>query len=355
MIIKEIMTITTARPELVEGLTTNGIKIDEEKIVSIRKTIIACCAIAIATFGGHAVAQQYPTKPVRMIVPFAPGGPTDVIARLIAQKLSETWGHQVVIDNRAGAGGNIGMAMGANAAADGYTITVVSSSFVVNPGLYAKIPYDPFKSFIPVANAAASPNVFIVHPSVAVKSMQDIIALTRGAAKKYSIATPGVGTTPDLAAELFKMTAKVDIVRVPFGGAGPAVTSVIANQVPFGCVAMPPATQHIQGGRLRGLAVTSAKRSSALPDVPTLAESGFKDQESETMQGILVPAGTPKAVVNKIAGEIQSMMARQDMKDKVAALGFDIIASTPEQFAAQVRVEIEKWGKVIKAAGIKAE
>jgi tripartite-type tricarboxylate transporter receptor subunit TctC len=290
-----------------------------------------------------------------MIVPFAPGGPTDVIARVIAAKLSEAWGHQVVVDNRAGAGGNIGMALGAGAAPDGYTITVVSSSFVVNPTLYAKIPYDPYKSFVPVTNAASSPNVFIVHPSVPAKSMQDLIALAKSDAKKYSIATPGIGTTPDLAAELFKMTAKIDIVRVPFGGAGPAVTSVISNQVPLGCVAMPPATQHILGGRLRALAVTSAKRSGALPDVPTLGEAGFKDQESETLQGVLVPAGTPKPVVNKIAAEIKRMMAAPDVKDKVAALGFDVIASTPDQFAAQVKVEVAKWGKVIKAAGIKAE
>ena len=313
-------------------------------------------AAAIVMSGAATAADApYPAKAVRMIVPFAPGGPTDVIARLIAQKLTEAWGHQVVIDNRAGAGGNIGMALGANSAPDGYTLTIVSSSFVVNPSLYAKIPYDPYKSFIPVTNAASSPNVFIAHPSVAVKSMQDIIALTKSDPKKYSLATPGVGTTPDLAAELFKMTTKSDLVRVPFGGAGPAVTSVIANQVPLGCVAMPPATPHIQGGRLRALAVTSAKRSSALPDVQTMAEAGFKEQESETLQGVLVPSGTPKAVVTKIAADIKKSLALPDTKDKVAALGFDIIASTPEQFAAQVKTEVEKWGKVIKAAGIKAE
>jgi tripartite-type tricarboxylate transporter receptor subunit TctC len=334
-----------------------NVVIKEIRVKSTKQYITGMAIVTALSASGvvGAADQPYPTKPVRMIVPFAPGGPTDVIARLIAQKLSEAWAHQVVIDNRAGAGGNIGMALGAGSAPDGYTITVVSSSFVVNPSLYAKIPYDPYKSFIPVTNAAASPNVFIAHPSVPVKSMQDIVALAKSDSKKYSFATPGVGTTPDLAAELFKMTAKADVIRVPFGGAGPAVTSVIANQVPLGCVAMPPATQHIVGGRLRGLAVTSAKRSSALPDVPTMAEAGFKDQESETLQGILVPAGTPKAVVNKIAAEIKRMMAQPEMKDKVAALGFDIIASTPEQFAAQVKVEVEKWGKVIKAAGVKAE
>ena len=327
----------------------------QHTIVKMKSKTLLCLSSVVAMFSGHALAQEYPTKPVRMVVPFAPGGPTDVIARLIAQKLSETWGHQVVIDNRAGAGGNIGMGMGANAAPDGYTITVVSSSFVVNPGLYAKIPYDPFKSFIPVTNAAASPNVFIAHPSVPVKTMQDIVALTKKEPKKFSFATPGVGTTPDLSAELFRMTTKVDAVRVPFGGAGPAVTSVIANQTPLGCVAMPPATPHIQGGRLHALAVTSAKRSSALPDVPTMAEAGFKGQEADTLQGLLLPAGTPKNIVTKVAGDVRKMMALPDMKEKVNALGFDVVASTPEEFSAQVKAEVEKWGKVVKAAGIKAE
>jgi tripartite-type tricarboxylate transporter receptor subunit TctC len=316
--------------------------------------MLAAVAMAAAP-GAHAAEAQYPTKAVRMIVPFAPGGPTDVIARVVAAKLSEAWKEQVVVDNRAGAGGNIGMGMAANATPDGYTIAVVSSSYVVNPSLYAKIPYDPFKSFVPVTNVAASPNVFVAHPSVPAKTMRDLVAVTMKDSKKYSIATPGVGTTPDLSAELFKMTAKLDIVRVPFGGAGPAVASVIGNQVPLGCVAMPPATQHILGGRLRGLAVTSAKRSSALPDVPTMAESGFKGQEADTLQGVFVPAGTSKAIVNKIAADIKRLMAQPDTKQRVQELGFDIVASTPEEFGAQVKVEVEKWGKVIKAAGIKAE
>ena len=300
-------------------------------------------------------SPSYPARPVRLIVPFPPGGPTDVIARFIAQKLTEAWGQQVVVDNRAGAGGNIGMGLAANAAPDGYTILMVSSSFVVNPGLYSKIPYDPYKSFIPISNAAASPNVFVAHPSVAAKSLQDVVALARADPKKYSIATAGVGTTPDLSAELFRMTTKAELVRVPFGGAGPAVASVVGNQVQFGCVALPPATPHIQGGRLRALAVTSAKRTTALPDVPTMAEAGFKGQEADTLQGVLVPAGTPKAVVAEISKQILRMMAQPDMKDRVVGLGFDIIASTPEQFAAQIRLEVPKWEKVVKGAGIKVE
>jgi tripartite-type tricarboxylate transporter receptor subunit TctC len=289
-----------------------------------------------------------------MIVPFAPGGPTDVIARVIAHRLSEAWKEQVVVDNRAGAGGNIGIGLAANAPADGYTILVVSSSYVVNPGLYPKIPYDPFKSFIPISNAAASPNIFISHPSLPAKSMQDLVMLVRDG-RKLSIATAGIGTTPDLSAELFKLTLKLDIVKVPFGGAGPAVTSVVGNQIPLGCVAMPPATPHIQGGRLRALAVTSAKRTTALPDVVTMAESGFKGQEAETLQGVLVPAGTPKPIVTEIHRQIVRMMAMPEVKERVSTLGFEIVASSPDEFAAQIKYEVAKWAKVVKGAGIKVD
>ncbi|HSQ05326.1 MAG TPA: tripartite tricarboxylate transporter substrate-binding protein, partial [Burkholderiales bacterium] len=262
-------------------------------------TAVACFGI-FAMQGADAAGTKYPSRPVRMIVPFAPGGPTDVIARIVAQKLTEAWGEQVVVDNRAGAGGNIGMGLAANAAPDGYTILVVSSSFVVNPTLYKQVPYDPYKSFVPISNVAASPNVFVAHPSIPVKSMQDIVTLAKEG-RKFNIATAGVGTTPDLSAELFKMTAKLDVVRVPYGGAGPAVAAVIGNQVPLGCTALPPTTPHIQARRLRALAVTGAKRTSALPDVPTMAEAGFKGQEADTLQAVLVPAGTPKAVVSEIS------------------------------------------------------
>jgi len=319
------------------------------------KAIKTLAAALLAALCSAAAAQDFPTRPVRMIVPFAPGGPTDVAGRVIAQKLSEAWKQQVVVDNRAGAGGNIGMGLAANASPDGYTLLMVSSSFVVNPSLYAKIPYDPFTSFIPVSNVVASPNVFVAHPSVPVKTLQDVVALAQKDPKKLSIATPGVGTTPDLSAELFRMTTKIDLVRVPFGGAGPAVASVVGNQVPLGCVAMPPATPHIQGGRLRALAVTSAKRVAALPDAPTIVEAGFKGQEADTLQGLLVPAGTPRPVVAKIYGEVARMVAQPEFRERMTALGFEIVASKPEQFAAQVKEEVEKWGKVIRAAGIKAE
>jgi len=323
------------------------------------KTVLGGIAAAVvwslgAVQGAAAAEAKYPTRPVRMIVPFAPGGPTDVIARVVAQKLSEAFHEQVVVDNRAGAGGNIGMGLAANSPADGHTIIMVSSSYVVNPGLYAQVPYDPFKSFIPVSNVAASPNVFTVHPSIPAKTMQELAKLA-AEGKKLNVGTPGVGTTPDLSAELFKMTAKIDLVRVPFAGAGPAVTAVIGNQVNVGCTALPPTTPHIQGGRLRALAVTGAKRTPTLPDVPTMAESGYKGQEADTLQGLLVPAGTPRPIVMRLHEEIRKMMQQKDVQERVAGLGFDVVASTPEQFAAQVKVEVDKWGKVIKAAGIKAD
>ena len=308
---------------------------------------------AAAVFVSGAQAAEYPTRAVRMIVPFAAGGPTDTIARVIAQKLTEGLGQQVVVDNRAGAGGNIGMGLTAAAQPDGYTMIIVSSSFVVNPGLYKSIPYDPYTSFAPVSNVAASPNVFTVHPSVPTKSMKELLALVSADAKKFSIATPGVGTTPDLSAQLLKLTTKLDFITVPFGGAGPAVGAVVGNQVQIGCTALPPTTPHIQAGRLRAIAVTSAKRSGAISDVPTMAEVGFKGQEADTLQGLLVPAGTSKAIVTKLHGEIVKMIAKPDVKSRVEGLGFEIIGSSPAEFTAQIKVEVEKWTKVVKAAGIK--
>jgi tripartite-type tricarboxylate transporter receptor subunit TctC len=322
----------------------------------VKKHLAAGMTIVAAMLAtGGASAQDYPLRPIRIIVGFAPGGPTDVIARIVAQKLSESFGQQVVVDNRSGAGGNIGIGMVANATPDGYTILVVSSAFVVNPGLYGKIPYDPAKSFSPVSNMAASPNVYIAHPSVPVKSMQELIKLVQGAPKKYSFATPGIGTTPDLSAAILKLNMKLDVATVPYSGAGPAVAAVIANQVPLGCMAMPPATPHILGGRLRALAVTTAKRSTVLPDVPTMAESGLPGQESETLQGMLVPTGTPAAVVRRLHADVVKILAQPETRDRIAALGFDIIASSPQEFAAQIKLEVAKWTREVKEAGIKVE
>jgi len=300
----------------------------------------------------EAAELQYPSRPIRMIVPFAPVGPTDVIARLVGQKLTEAWGQQVVVDNRAGAGGNIGMGIAASAPADGYTILFVSSSFMVNPSLYKKIPYDPYKSFIPVSNLAASTHVFFTHPSQPVKTLRELIDVVKRDPKKYSMASPGIGTVPHLSAHLLAIDAKLDVVIVPYAGGGPSLLAVLSNQVPFGCQAIPPVTPHLKGGRVRALALTSAQRSPTFPEVPTMAELGFKGHEADTITGMLVPAGTPGAIVRKLHAEVARIMALPDVRQRIMEMGADIIVSSPQQFTAQIRNEVAKWGKVIKDANI---
>jgi tripartite-type tricarboxylate transporter receptor subunit TctC len=312
------------------------------------------CVVALVV-AGPAVAQTYPSKPVKVIVPFAPAGPTDVIARLLGQKLSEALGQQFVVENQAGAGGNIGIGNAAKAAPDGYTILVVSSSFVVNPSLYDKIPYDPNSDFAPITMAAASPNVLVVNPSVPAKTVKELVALINANPGKYSYAMPGAGTTPHLSGELLKLSAKLDLVTVPFNGAGPAVQSVVGGHTPIGFTALPPTTPQVKAGTLRALAVTGAKRSAALPDVPTMAEAGFPGQEADTLQGVLVPAATPKEIVALLHRELVKAIAAPDLQQRFAELGFDAAGTTPEQFAAQIKDEIAKWGKVIRAADIKVQ
>ncbi len=312
----------------------------------------AGAALIAAAFVAPAQAAGYPDHPVKVVVPFAAGGPTDVMARLIAQKLSENLKQQFYVENHPGAGGNIGMTQVARSTPDGYTILVASSSFTVNPSLYAKNPYDAFKDFAPITLAAASPNILVVNPEVPAKTVKELVDLLKANPGKYSIANPGIGTTPQLAAELFKLALKLDATSVPFGGAAPAVQSTVAGHTPIAFAALPPTAPQVQGGKLRALAVTSAKRSAALPDVPTLAEAGIKEQLSETMQGVLAPAGTPKAIVDQLNAEIAKVMALKDVQAKCAQLGFDVVADKPAEFAAYIKADVEKWGKVIKDANI---
>jgi tripartite-type tricarboxylate transporter receptor subunit TctC len=308
--------------------------------------IVAFCAAAV-----HG-AETYPSRPIRIIVPFAPGAATDTIARLVGQKLTESWGQQVIVDNRGGAGGNLGMGIAANANPDGHTVLFVSSSFMVNPGLYAKIPYDPYKSFIPVSNLSASPHVFFTHPSQPMKTIHELIEAVKNDPKKYSMATPGIGTVPHLSARLLAIDAKLDLVTVPYGGGGPSLSAVLGNQVPLGCQAIPPVTPHIQAGRVRALAVTAAARSASVPSVPTMAELGFKGQESRTITGMLLPAGTSAAIVEKLYEEVGRAMAKPDVRQRVLEMGADVIVSTPQQFTAEIRSEVERWKKVVKEANI---
>jgi tripartite-type tricarboxylate transporter receptor subunit TctC len=312
------------------------------------------CLLAVANPSG-AQSQAYPSKTVRVIVPFGPAGPTDIIARIFAQKLSESLGHQFVVENIGGAGGNTGTAQAAKAAPDGYTILVVSTGFMVNPSLYAKVPYDPIKDFVPLTLVAESPNVMFVHPSVPAKNVKELIDVIKSNPGKYSYAQPALGSTPHLAAELFKLTYNLDLTMVPFMSAGLAVNSVLGGHTPVGFTAVPPTIGPIKDGKLRGLAVLAEKRLTVLPDVPTFAEGGVRDQESSTLTGIVLPAGTPKDIVDRLHQEIVKIGAMPEVRDKLTTLGFIPVLNTPDQFGARIKTEMAKWGKVVQAAKLRIE
>jgi len=321
------------------------------------RPIRLCSALVcglIAT-SGAARADSYPTKNIRVVVPFAAAGPTDVIARLIGQKLGELYGHQFIIENVAGAGGNIGTAQVAKATPDGYTLLVISTGFMVNPSLYARIPYDPVKDFAPVTLVAASPNVLVVNPEVPAKSVKELIALIKANPGKYSYAQPALGSTPHLGGELFKMTFNLDLIMVPFPGAAPAITSTIGGHTPIAFTALPPAITAAKEGKVRALAVMAEKRVSALPDVPTMAEAGVTGQEADTLTGLVAPAGTPKAIVDQLQRDIAKVVSEPDVKQKLDTLGFRPVANTPEQFSTQIKTEMEKWAKVVHAAKLRIE
>jgi tripartite-type tricarboxylate transporter receptor subunit TctC len=300
---------------------------------------------------GQGQAQGYPNRPVRILVPFAPGGVTDVMARLLAQKLSENLGKEFFVDNRAGAGGNIGTGVAATAPADGYTLVLTSSSYVINPAIHAKIPYDPEKDLTPVTISAVSPNIVTVNPSLPVRSIAELIAYVRQSGKA-SFASAGVATTPHLSGELFRLSLDLDMVHVPFGGAGPALQSAIAGHTPIAFTGFPPAVPLVKAGSLRALAVTSARRLAALPDLPTMAEAGVPDQEAETMLIILVPSATPKEIIALLHREIAKIIALPDTKQRLDTLGFEPLASTPADSATRIRQELSRWAKVVRDAKI---
>lgn len=321
--------------------------------------LIATAFAALLFVFPHSVFAQgasdgaaYPNKPVRIIVPFAPGGPGDVIARLIAVKLSESLGKQFYIENQAGAGGNLGTGTAARASGDGYTLLVASSHLTINPSLYDKVPYDPLKDFTPVTLIATSPNVLVVHPSVEAKSVRNLVELILHNPGKYNYAMPGAGTPAHLSGEMFRLAFKLDMVAVPFSGGGPMIQSVVAGHTPIAFSSMPPAAPQVQSDKLRALAVTSTKRSSALPDVPTMVEAGFPDQQGATPQGIFVPAGTPKEIVDLLYRETARIVALPDVISKLQAIGFEPVANTPAEFAADVAAEIPKWAKLVNDAGL---
>jgi tripartite-type tricarboxylate transporter receptor subunit TctC len=301
-------------------------------------------------------AQPYPSQPVRVIVPFAAGGPTDVIARVLAQKLTESLGQQFYVENVPGAGGNSGTARAAKSPANGYTLCATSTGFIVNPLLYVKgVPYDPIKDFAPVTLVAASPNVLSVNPAVPAKTAQELIALVRANPGKYSFAQPATGSTPHLNGESFKLEFHLDLTMVPFNGAAPAVLSTVGGHTPIAFTALPSAITQIRDGKLRALAVLSDKRALALPDVPTAAEAGIPGHEGDTLTGIVAPIGTPKEIVERLYAEIRKLVALPDVKEKLEALGFNPVANRPEEFGERIHSETARWAKVIRAAKITIE
>ncbi len=321
--------------------------------VTLRRAWLRCLVAVLAATAGGAIAQSaYPAKAIRWIVPFPPGGPSDVLARAIGQKLSENWGQQVIIDNRPGAGGNIGSDMVAKAAPDGYTLLMgYVGPIAINTSLYRNLPYNPVNDFAPVTLIASSTLMLAAHPSTTIKSIMELITRAKSSQSQLSFASPGSGTPPHLAGELLNAMAGIKIVHVPYKGAAPAVTDLLGGQVPLGIVALPAAMPHIKSGRLNALGVTSAKRSIFAPDVPTIAESGLPGYEVENWQGVLVPAGTPKEIVNKLNGEMVKILQLPEVKDRLYSQGFEIFTSTPEQSSAYLRTEIVKWARLVKSSG----
>jgi tripartite-type tricarboxylate transporter receptor subunit TctC len=309
--------------------------------------------VFMLTVPAHA-AGAYPTKPVRVLAGGAAGGPIDIMGRVVAQKLSDQLGQTVIIDNRGGAGGTLASRIAAQGAPDGYTLLCNSSQYVVAPSLYKDPGYDPFKDFRPIINAGVSPNMLFVHPSVPAHNLQELIAL--GKTKKLSYGSSGTGSTPHLTGErLLKLMAHLEVTHVPYSSAAPAMLAVAAGQIPVGSIAMPPTVPFIKSGKIRGIAVTSPARMPSLPDVATVAEQGFPGYEDYTWIGFFAPMGTPKAIVAQLNQQITQALKQPEMKDRLATLGFDPIDNTPEQFTAYIKVEVEKWAKVIKASGARVD
>lgn len=316
---------------------------------SIVRILVTCTGLLAS---GSAFAEQYPSKPVKIIIPFPAGGVTDIAGRLIAQRLSERLGQQFYIENIGGAGGNLGMAQVARAPADGYTVLLSSSSVSVNPSLYANMPFDPEKDLAPVTKAGGSPNSWLVHPSFPAKNMKEFVELIRKDPGKYSVGSPGAGTTPSLSIEQLKHDLKLNFVTVPFAGGGPMTQSLLGGHVPVVCGAIGNSVALIKDGKIRALGITDKKRLETLPDIPTLDEMGIKDQEAETMTGVFVPAGTPKEIIALLQKEIATVVKSPDIKARLLEVGVVPEGNTPAEFAAYLKADIAKWKKVIADAKI---
>jgi tripartite-type tricarboxylate transporter receptor subunit TctC len=323
----------------------------------MKRTLCCAPAIALAVFSTAALPQdagQYPNRPIRVIVPFAPGGGLDISTRLIGQKLTEKWGQNIVVDSRPGAATIVGTEIASKAAPDGYTLLMITTTFAINPGLYPKLPYDPVKDFTPVTQLNFQPNVVVVAPTFAAKSVKDLIALAKSKPGELTFASPGAGSAPHLSAEMFQRATGVSMIHVPYKGIPPAVTDVLGGRVTMLFTTTISAAPHIKAGKLRALAITSAKRHSSMPDVPTVGET-LPSYRAEAFQGMVAPAGVPQAIVNKIAAEVARIVQLPDVAQRFQLDGAEPVGSTPKEFAAFLKAETQKWSKVIKDAGIKPE
>jgi tripartite-type tricarboxylate transporter receptor subunit TctC len=312
-------------------------------------------AVLAAVAALPAAAQTYPNRPIRLVVPSSPGGGTDITGRIVANKLSEQLGQQVVVDNRAGAGTIIGIEIAAKAPPDGYTLLMGLSTLAINPSMYAKLPYDALRDLAPISLAVLSPNILTVHPSVPAKTVKEFIALAKAKPGTITFGSAGQATSPHLSGELLKVLAKIDIVHVPFKGSGQSVISSISGEIAANFPSVPTAIPYIKAGKLRGLGVTMAKRTAALPDVPSIAEAGVPGYEATQWFGMLAPAGTPRPIIDRLNHEMVKLLKSPEVRDRLIADGTDPAPTTPEEFGAYIKSETEKWTKVIKAAGIKPQ
>ncbi len=320
---------------------------------SIGSAVVLAVTLAIPSL---ALAQTYPQRPVRFVVPFPPGGSTDFIARILAQHMPALLGQSIVVDNRGGGGGNIGTNIAAKAAPDGYTVLITAAGpITINPAVYAKLPYDPVRDVPAVTLLIDYPLLFVAHPALAATSVKDLIAQAKAHPGKLRYAHPGVGTAPHLAVELFKMMVGVDITGLPYKGGGPALVSVVGNETQLSFATPPSSLPHVKSGRLRAIAVTTAKRSAALPDLPTFAESGVPGYDVDDWVGMFVPAGTPPRIIERLYAEVVKVLQMPEVKEQVLAGGSAVSGIPTEDMRKKVRAEIAMWTKVVKAAGIKVE
>ena len=318
----------------------------------IRALCLSVCAVIAAT---AAVAQGYPNKSLRIVVPFPPGAGTDMFARVIAAKLSESFGQAVVVDNKAGGGATIGTDFAAKSAPDGYTLLLSTASHAINPAVYTKLPYDTLKDFVTITQVANVPTVLVVHPSVPANSLKELVALAKAKPGELNFGSSSSGTVFHLAGELLKSMAGIDMVHVPFRGGGPALIALIGGQVQVLFETTLTVIPHVKAGKMKALAVGSLQRTASMPDVPTLAESGYPDFSAENWYGVYAPAGTPRDIVMKLNHEIVKALNMPDVKERFTSQGADIIANTPEQHAAFLKAEMEKWARIAKLSNAKAD